>query len=105
MLSRGEVYPGRQALVRRLANESGGARLGLSTPRAYGGAVRRNRFRRLAREAFRALRSELGAYDYMVSPRRHLVEPTLEGLGADLLRTLRATPAPPHARGPSRRKR
>ena len=105
VLAQGDVFPGRQALVRRVANDTGGARLGLSTPRAYGGAVRRNRFRRLAREAFRVLRSELGAYDYLVSPRRHLGEPTLEGLRADRLRTQHATPAPPQPRRPGRPRR
>jgi ribonuclease P protein component len=95
VLDRGQVYPGRQALVRRLATRRGRARLGISTPRAYGKAVRRNHFRRLVREAFRQVRLELGSYDYVVSPRRHLVDPTLEGIRADLLSTLTATPAPP----------
>lgn len=104
VLAHGEVFPGRQALVRRVANDTGAARLGLSTPRAYGGAVRRNRFRRLAREAFRALRGQLGAYDYLVSPRRHLREPTLEGLREDLGRTRTAAPAPAQPRRPRRRK-
>lgn len=99
ILAHGEVYPGRQALVRRLANDAGQARLGISTPRAYGSAVRRNRFRRLVREVFRGLRAELGSYDYLVSPRRHLAEPTLEGLRDDLLRTRAATPAPPRRPG------
>ena len=94
VLSEGEVHPGRQALVRRAPNALGSARLGIATPRAYGNSVRRNRFRRLAREAFRRLRAELGAYDYLVSPRRHLVEPTLAGLVADLSRTRHARPAP-----------
>lgn len=103
VLSRGDAFPGRQALVRRVPNRLGHARLGLSTPRRYGNAVRRNLFRRLAREAFRGMRDELGGFDYLLSPRRHLAEPTLDGLGRDLLRTLTATPAPP--RGGSRRGR
>lgn len=103
VLSTGEVFPGREALVRRAPNQLGHARLGLSTPRRYGNAIRRNTFRRIAREAFRAVRERLGAYDYVLSPRRHLDAPTLAGLTRDLLRTLTAKPAPPRARGGDRR--
>jgi len=86
--------------VRILPNDVGIARLGLATPRRYGGAIRRNRFRRLTREAFRALQATLGAVDVFVAPRRGLGEPTLEGLRADLL----AAPAAAHApRHPPRR--
>ena len=98
VLARGDVFPGRQVIVRRLANAEGHARLGMAAPRGYGGAVRRNRFRRLAREAFRAHAPELGAFDFFMTPRRGLAEPTLEGLTADLLRTRTARPAPPRVR-------
>lgn len=103
VLSEAAVFPGRQALVRRTPNRLARARLGLSTPRRYGSAVRRNRFRRLAREAFRQVQGRLGDHDYLLSPRRHLETPTLEGLTHDLLRTLTASPAPP--RGGDRRNR
>ena len=103
VLARGEVFPGREVLIRRMDNEAGAARLGISTPRAYGNAVRRNRFRRLVREAFRTLRAELGAHDYLVSPRRHLREPTLEGIRRDLTWTRTANPIPPRS-GPRGRK-
>jgi ribonuclease P protein component len=93
VLDRGEVFPGRQCLVRRIPNAALGARLGIAAPRAYGGSVRRNRFRRLVREAFRHLRAALGDHDYFVTPRRGLAEPTLEGIRADLLRTTSATAA------------
>ena len=97
LLRAGEVFPGREVLVRRVPNEHGEARLGIAAPRRYGPAVRRNRFRRLVREAFRAVRAELGAYDYFVSPRRHLTEPTLLGIRADLVSTRTRRPAPRRA--------
>ncbi len=53
-----------------LANGTGSARLGLSIAvRAAGGAVRRNRMRRLIRESFRLHRRTLPAVDVIVSAR------------------------------------
>ena len=95
---RGEVFPGTQCIVRRTPNGHGGARLGLAAPRRYGNAVRRNRFRRLVREAFRLERARLGAYDYLVSPRRNLGEPTLDGIRRDLVSTLTRRPSAPRSR-------
>ena len=76
---------GKEGVLRVVANDLGRARLGLATPRRYGGAVRRNRFRRLAREAFRAVRGRLGSRDFLVEPRRDLREPTLDGLSRDFV--------------------
>ena len=97
-LLRGAVFPGRECLVRRAPNRAGHARLGIAAPRRYGGAVRRNRFRRLVREAFRREAANLGSFDYLVSPRKHLREPTLEGIRADLASTRHRKPAPPRQR-------
>ncbi len=92
----GHIYPGRQVLVRLCPNEQGRARLGMTAPRAFGRAVRRNRFRRLVREAFRAIAAELGAVDVFVSPRRGLAVPTVEAIRADIL----AAPGKAHPPGP-----
>jgi hypothetical protein len=51
--TRGRRFVGAQVMVRRERRRS--ARLGVSSPKKYGDAVRRNRFRRLVRAAFRAV--------------------------------------------------
>ena len=84
VLRRGRIVAGAQCVVRVASGATDRARLGLAAPRRYGRAVRRNRFRRLVREAFRSVSAELGAVDLLVAPRKGLAEPTLEGLVADL---------------------
>lgn len=90
--SRGRRHVGHEASIRVVATDLGRARLGLATPRRYGDAVRRNRFRRLAREAFRSVATTLGSRDFLVEPRRDLVEPTLAGLARDLAAAAGAPP-------------
>lgn len=49
--------------------------MGLTTPRALGGAVVRNRLKRRFREVFRLHRSEIAArWDIVVNPRRSAIE-------------------------------
>jgi ribonuclease P protein component len=58
-------------LARTDSGDRGGARLGLTVPRALGGAVVRNRIKRRLREAFRRQRARIGAqWDIVVNPRR-----------------------------------
>jgi ribonuclease P protein component len=53
-------------------NTVGHHRLGLTVPRRVGSAVRRNRIKRLIREAFRLQQHELpGSYDLVVVVRPH----------------------------------
>lgn len=59
-------------VVFALPNELEHARLGLSVSRRVGGAVARNRIRRLIREAFRHHQHDLpGRYDLVVTVRPH----------------------------------
>jgi ribonuclease P protein component len=89
---RGRRYVGHEAVIRVVATDLGRARLGLATPRRYGNAVRRNRFRRLARAAFRAVLPRLGSRDFLVEPRRDAGEPTLHGLARDFASAAGAPP-------------
>jgi ribonuclease P protein component len=68
------------------AKENGLAysRIGLSVSRKYGGAVQRNRLRRLYREAFRLLKEQLPAgLDLVLIPRSQ-AEPALEKVSKSL---------------------
>jgi ribonuclease P protein component len=68
-----------------LATEAGsGARLGLTVPRAIGGAVDRNRIKRRLREIFRLRRASFGDCDIVLNPRKSL----LKASPADIERAL-----------------
>jgi ribonuclease P protein component len=59
-------------VMHALPNDLPHARLGLSTSRRVGNAVRRNRIRRLLREAYRLDRHQLPAgYDVVITVRPH----------------------------------
>ena len=65
-----------------LANAGGVGRLGIAATRKLGGAVQRNRAKRLIREVFRRNKIAAG-FDVVVIPKRDLLDASLSTLEAD----------------------
>ena len=74
--TRGSRIQGRYATIFILANGSETGRLGIAATRKLGGAVRRNRAKRLIREVFRRNKIAPG-FDVVVVPRRELLDASL----------------------------
>jgi ribonuclease P protein component len=85
---RGFRTQGRFLTLISLPNGTGNARLGVSASRRLGGAVRRNRAKRLIREVFRRNRPAAGV-DLVVIPKLELFEASLAALTEDFRTALR----------------
>jgi ribonuclease P protein component len=79
---------GRFLTLIALPNETGTPRLGVTASRRLGGAVRRNRAKRLIREAFRQNRPT-GGVDLVVIPKPELFEASFAALIEDFRAALR----------------
>jgi ribonuclease P protein component len=79
---RGVRIHGRYATVFMLPNDRAVGRLGIAATKKLGGAVRRNRAKRLIREVFRRNNIAPG-FDVVVVPKRELLDATLTVLEAD----------------------
>lgn len=84
---RGRRQSGRLMTVFVLENGLGRARLGIAATRKLGGAVVRNRAKRLVREVFRRNPPDRGL-DIVVIPRRELLEADYAHVEADFLAIL-----------------
>ena len=67
-----QVHPALVTYVRR--NRMGVPRVGITTGKKLGGAVQRNRCRRVIREAFRPLLPRVGGYDIVFVARTRTLE-------------------------------
>lgn len=76
---RGIRLRGRYSTTFILPNDRGIGRLGIAATKKLGGAVRRNRAKRLIREVFRRNRIAVG-YDVVVVPTRELLDASLTAL-------------------------
>ena len=80
--NRGVRIRGRYSTLFMLPNNQTAGRLGIAATKKLGGAVQRNRAKRLIREVFR--RNKLAAgLDVVIVPRRELLEASLTALEAE----------------------
>jgi ribonuclease P protein component len=84
----------RYATLFVLANSLEVGRLGIAATRKLGGAVERNRAKRLIREVFRRNKIASG-FDVIVVPKRELLDASLTVLEADYRRSLERRVRPP----------
>ena len=84
---KGTRVHGRYSTIFVLPNSLGVGRLGIAATKKLGGAVQRNRAKRLIREIFRRNKIATG-HDVIVVPRRELLEASLTAIESDYRSTL-----------------
>jgi ribonuclease P protein component len=84
---RGKKIQGRYSTLFVFPNQQAVGRLGIAATKKLGGAVQRNRAKRLIREVFRRSKIAPG-FDVVVVPRPRLLEATLTALETDYRTTL-----------------
>jgi ribonuclease P protein component len=87
---KGARVHGRYSTVFVLANQRPIGRLGIAATKKLGGAVERNKAKRLIREVFRRNKVAPG-FDVVVIPKRELLETSLTALETDYRNTLERT--------------
>jgi ribonuclease P protein component len=90
---RGRRVHGRFSTLFLLRTELAVTRLGIAATKKLGGAVQRNRAKRLIREVFRRNKIDAG-FDIVVVPKRELFDATLTALEAEYRNNLRRAGAP-----------
>lgn len=85
----GRKIASRSFILFHLENALGRPRLGITATRKMGPAVSRNRAKRLLREWFRAVKSELPSGDFVVNPREGMQRLGIEQLARELKTALR----------------
>ncbi len=81
VFEKGEKFENNQLKIYALSNGNSVSRLGLVVGRKFGNSPRRNRFKRILREAYRLNKSLLNnAADIVVIPRPGLTELTLKAI-------------------------
>jgi ribonuclease P protein component len=90
MSSRNKRHNGTFFAIEVRKNESPVTRLGMTVSRRFGDAHRRNRFKRIVREAFRLCYDELvKGVDLNIRPYNGAFELTMQQVQAELLRFLK----------------
>jgi len=98
---RGGRVHGRYATLFVLPNNRAIGRLGIAATKKLGGAVQRNRAKRLIRDIFRRNNIAQG-FDVVVIPKRELLDATLTVLEAEYLRSIERRLGSRGLGGPSR---